>query len=127
MESVSLPTRHLNLLYRPVPSVQTACIYHRLGIVISAQYNQQIGYHSRLSLVIQINHIVLTQTFQCHLYHADSSVHNHLPGIDNRGCLLSLQHNSCDFRRIDILITDTSIPSSVKSRIEESGVSVVTV
>ena len=33
----------------------------------------------------------------------------------------------CDFGRIDILITDTSIPSSVKSRIEDSGVRVITV
>lgn len=33
----------------------------------------------------------------------------------------------CDFGRIDILITDSSIPSSVKSRIEDSGVRVITV
>ena len=33
----------------------------------------------------------------------------------------------CDFSRIDILITDSSIPGSVKSRIESSGVRVITV
>ena len=42
----------------------------------------------------------MIQAVEGHLYHSHGAVHNHLPGVDDGGCLLSLKHDGCDLRRV---------------------------
>ena len=68
--------------------------------MISTQDDQQIGDHGSLALFIQFDNLIFIQPFECHFHHADCAVDNHFPRINDGGCLLTLEHDGGNFRRI---------------------------
>src|SRR5690606_15797278 len=80
--------------------VKTAAIDHGLGFFVSTEDDQQVGDHSGLTLLIKFYDLMVIKFLQSHLHHAYGPVDDHLPGINDSGGLLPLEHDGGNFRRV---------------------------
>ena len=63
--------------------VQRSCVYDRLCRLIATEYHEQIRYHSRLLVVVEVYDIFARKFVECHLHHRDGSLDDLLAGGDD--------------------------------------------
>ncbi len=80
------------ILHQRPRSIQASAVDNGLRIFVSAKNNQEIADHCRFPFFVKIDHPAVVQSFESHFDHADSTVYDHFPRIDDCGCLLALQH-----------------------------------
>lgn len=69
---------------------------HRMRSSLAGQNHQETGDQVGLLLGSQVHHLFLRQHLQGHLHHADRAFYDLLPGRDDGGRLLPLEHRSGD-------------------------------
>ena len=64
-------------------SVKASGVDYGLSVLVSAEDNEEIRHHSRLSLFVKFHGTILVKAFKSHFDHADGALDDHLPGVNN--------------------------------------------
>ena len=84
--------------------VQRSGIHDRLRLFVGTEHHQQISYHRRFLIFVEIDHLFGGQPIERHLHHRHRSLHDLFAGRNDRGSLLPAQHHRGDLRRIGQVI-----------------------
>src|ERR1700759_374700 len=76
--------------------VEGAGVDDRLGGLVAAQHDEQVGDHRGLALLVQLDDVLVLEPLQGQLDHADRALHDRPPGADHGGRLLLAQHGLGD-------------------------------
>jgi hypothetical protein len=71
-----------------------------MDLGLAAEYDHEIADHGCAPLVVELDYVLVGKFFECHIDHANCTLHDLLPSGDYRFRLLTAKHDLGDLRCI---------------------------